>query len=176
MGFLPYIIAGIVFIGAAAGFYGKIHHDGYVEGKGEVKQAWDAANVEAQKKIDAERAKEVALRESQAKEATKRLADEKKRNVILMASLEAHIKASGVAVQCPLPPSLLDFTLAFYISVVVDFSIESCRNPDKDYPCDDKSRKTNRKHVVHLPVDIRLQCVKPQKENKPAQEGPKNHR
>ena len=108
MGFLPYIIAGIVFIGAAAGFYGKIHHDGYVEGKGEVKQAWDAANVEAQKKIDQERAKEVALRESQAKEATKRLADEKKRNVILMASLEAHIKASGVAVQCPLPPSLLN--------------------------------------------------------------------
>ena len=108
MGFLPYIIAGIVFIGAAAGFYGKIHHDGYAQGTAETQSKWDAANVAAQKKIDQERAKEVALRESQAKEATKRLADEKKRNVILMASLEAHIKASGVAVQCPLPPSLLN--------------------------------------------------------------------
>ena len=108
MGFLPYIIAGIVFIGALVGGYVKIHHDGYAQGTAETQSKWDAANVEAQKKIDAERAKEVALRESQAKEATKRLADEKKRNVILMASLEAHIKASGVAVQCPLPPSLLN--------------------------------------------------------------------
>ena len=36
MNFIIYAVVAIALIGAAAGFYGKIHHDGYEEGKNEV--------------------------------------------------------------------------------------------------------------------------------------------
>ena len=108
VGLLAYGLMALAVIGAAAGFYGKIHHDGYVEGKGEVQQAWDSANAAAQKKAEADRLRQDALRQAQEQEATRRLADEKKRSAGLMASLEAHIRASGTAVQCPIPPSLFD--------------------------------------------------------------------
>ena len=49
MNLLLYGLVALAVIGAAAGFYGKIHHDGYVEGKGEVQQAWDKANQDARK-------------------------------------------------------------------------------------------------------------------------------
>lgn len=45
-GILPIIIALIILLGGAAGFYGKIHHDGVVTGKAEVQPKLDACNTQ----------------------------------------------------------------------------------------------------------------------------------
>lgn len=59
MGPLAYIIAGIAFLGALAGLYGKVHHDGYEEGVQEVTAKWQAADkkaadLEAKRQADAD--------------------------------------------------------------------------------------------------------------------------
>lgn len=73
-----------------------------------VRLEWKAANEKAAKEAEAERARQDALRQAQDKEVTRRLTDAKRRNTGLMASLEAHIRASGTAAQCPLSPGLHD--------------------------------------------------------------------
>ena len=57
MNFIIYAVVAIALIGAAAGFYGKIHHDGYEQGSAEVQTKWDAANRKAEGEA---RAKEAA--------------------------------------------------------------------------------------------------------------------
>ena len=47
MGILGYLIAGIAFLGALAGLYGKVHHDGYAEGVQEITAKWQAADKAA---------------------------------------------------------------------------------------------------------------------------------
>lgn len=64
MNFIIYAVVAIALIGAAAGFYGKIHHDGYEQGSAEVQTKWDAANRKAEG-------------EARAKEAADKLAKEK---------------------------------------------------------------------------------------------------
>ena len=56
---LIYIIAGIVFLGALAGLYGKVHHDGYEEGVQEITAKWQAANA-AQRQKEAQQAAKAA--------------------------------------------------------------------------------------------------------------------
>ena len=73
MGFLPYIIAGIVFIGALVGGYVKIHHDGYAQGTAETQSKWDAANR-------AQREKEAA---ASAKAAADLQAERSKKKVVI---------------------------------------------------------------------------------------------
>ena len=57
MNFIIYAVVAIALIGAAAGFYGKIHHDGYEQGQAEKQADWDAANRKAETQA---RAKEAA--------------------------------------------------------------------------------------------------------------------
>ena len=57
MNFIIYAVVAIALIGAAAGFYGKIHHDGYAQGEAETQAKWDAANRKAEGEA---RAKEAA--------------------------------------------------------------------------------------------------------------------
>ena len=59
MGILGYLIAGIAFLGALAGLYGKVHHDGYAEGVQEITAKWQAADkaaadLEAKRQADAD--------------------------------------------------------------------------------------------------------------------------
>lgn len=101
----------LLYAGAAIIILGMLGTAGYKireSGKDEVRVEWQAANAAAQKKADDDRARQDALRQAQDAEATRRLANEKKRSQTLMASLEAHIKASGTAAACPMPPLLLD--------------------------------------------------------------------
>lgn len=77
-------------------------------GADEVRAEWAAANLKAQQAADAERKRVQALQQAQDAAATRRLADAQKRSRSLMASLEAHIRASGSAAQCPIPGSLFD--------------------------------------------------------------------
>ena len=64
MNFIIYAVVAIALIGAAAGFYGKIHHDGYEQGSAEVQTKWDAANRAAELQA---RAKEAADKEAKEK-------------------------------------------------------------------------------------------------------------
>ena len=57
MNLIIYAVVAIALIGAAAGFYGKIHHDGYAQGTAETQAKWDAANRKAEEQS---RAKEAA--------------------------------------------------------------------------------------------------------------------
>jgi Flp pilus assembly protein TadB len=101
---LMYLIAGIAALAMISGLAYKT----YEAGADKVRLEW-AADVAARKaEAEKERARQDALREAQDKEATRRLADEKKRTTGLMASLEAHIRASGAAAKCPVPDSLRD--------------------------------------------------------------------
>lgn len=104
MGLLAYGIMGIMILGMLGGIVYKIRQGG----ADSVRAEWAEANAVAQQKADAERKRQEAVREAQDKEATRRLADAQKRSKTLMASLEAHIKASGTAAKCPVPPVLLD--------------------------------------------------------------------
>jgi len=101
---IAYLIAGVAALAMISGLAYKT----YRAGGDAVRLEWDAANAAAQKKADADRAREDALRAAQDAEATRRLANEKKRSAALWTSLEAHIKASGSAAQCPMPVSLRD--------------------------------------------------------------------
>ena len=108
-GFIP--IGLIAYAGAAIavmGMIGYAYHTVKKAGADEVRAEWAEANAVAQQKADADRKRQEAVREAQDKEATRRLADAQKRSKTLMASLEAHIKASGTAAKCPVPPVLLD--------------------------------------------------------------------
>lgn len=105
---IAYLIAGAVALAALGGLYWKVDHNGYERGSAEIKGQWDAANVAAQQKADADRARQEALRQAQDEEASRRLANEKKRATALWISLEAHIKAAGSAAQCPMPDGLRD--------------------------------------------------------------------
>lgn len=104
MGLLAYGLVALAVLGALAGF---VHYERKAGGD-EVRTEWAAANVAAQKKQDAETARQDALRAAQDAQATRRLADEKKRTAGLMVSLDAHIKASGTAAACPVPSLLVD--------------------------------------------------------------------
>ena len=95
-------------LGTLGGIAYKLDHNGYERGKGEVKQEWDAAVQKGVAAAEAERKRQEAARAAQDKEATRRLSDAQKRSRTLMVSLEAHIKASGAAAQCPVPASLRD--------------------------------------------------------------------
>ena len=65
---LAYIIGGIVFLGAMAGLYYKVHHDGYEQGVGEIKTEWNAANEKARAEEAAKSAAAAkALEEANAK-------------------------------------------------------------------------------------------------------------
>lgn len=62
-GILLYAVAAIALVGAVGGLYYKVNHDGYERGKGEIKQQWDAANLEARQReaeASAKAAKELA--------------------------------------------------------------------------------------------------------------------
>ena len=106
--FLIYGLVALGIIGALGGIGWKIDHNGYVRGSAAVQQEWEASNAKARAAAEADRQRQDALRQARDAEATRRLTDEKKRTRTLMASLEAHIRASGAAATCPVPPSLLD--------------------------------------------------------------------
>ena len=108
MSLIAYGLIALAILGSLGGIAYGLDHRGYERGKGEVKQAWDKANKKATDEAEAERKRQDALRQEQDKKATERLANEKKRTAGLMVSLEAHIKASGVSAQCPLPLVLLN--------------------------------------------------------------------
>lgn len=105
---IAYLIAGAVALAALGGLWWKVDDAGYQRGAGKIKAEWDAANVAAQQKADADRARQEALRQAQDEEASRRLTNEKKRATALWVSLEAHIKAAGSAAQCPMPDGLRD--------------------------------------------------------------------
>ena len=105
---IVYLIAAIAAIGALGGLYWKVDHNGLERGRQEVQVKWDAANAAAQQAAAADKARQDALRQAQDKKATEALSNEKKRTASLWTSLEAHIRAAGTSVQCPMPVSLLD--------------------------------------------------------------------
>lgn len=53
---LAYIVAGIVFLATLAGLYAKVHHDGYEQGRAEIRGQWDAANEKARQEEAARQA------------------------------------------------------------------------------------------------------------------------
>ena len=77
-------------------------------GREEVRLEWAEANAAAQKKAEADRQRQDALRQQQDAETTKRIANEKNRARTLMVSLEAHIKAAGKSADCKLTDGLRD--------------------------------------------------------------------
>ena len=101
---IVYLLAGVAALAMLTGIGYKVRESG----KDSVRVEWQAANVAAQQKAEAERQRQDALRAAQDKEATRRLADARKRSTTLMASLEAHIRAAGPAAQCGIPDSLRD--------------------------------------------------------------------
>ena len=104
MSLIAYGFLALAILGALGGIGYKVRE----AGADSVRVEWAAANAAAQNAAEAERARQDALRVAQDKEATRRLADEKNRSRTLMVSLDAHIKASGSAAQCPMPPVLFD--------------------------------------------------------------------
>jgi len=101
----------LLYAGAAIVILGMLGALGYKvreSGKDAVRVEWQAANAKAAADAEADRQRQDALRQAQDKEATRRLADEKKRTATVMASLEAHIRVAGKSAQCPVPPSLLN--------------------------------------------------------------------
>ena len=107
-GVLAYLIAGVALVGALGGLYWRIDSAAYERGAGKVRQEWDAANAAAQLQAEAERARQDALRATLDKQATGRLANEKKRSGELMASLDAHIRAAGLRPDCRITDELRD--------------------------------------------------------------------
>ena len=103
MNLLLYGFVALAILGALGGIGYKVRE----AGADSVRVEWAEANTAAQKKVEAERMRQDALRAAQDKEATRRLADAKRRSAALLTSLEAHIRASGAAAQCPMPPVLL---------------------------------------------------------------------
>ena len=103
MGILAYLIAGIVLVSALAGLAAYERK----AGGDSVRVEWEESNTAARQKAEAERIRQDALRQAQDKEATRRLANEKKRTGELMVSLEAHIKAAGLRTDCRITPELL---------------------------------------------------------------------
>jgi hypothetical protein len=101
---LAYLIAGIAALGLLAGVGYKVRQTGYES----CKMEWAESDKKIQADVEAEKARLEALRAKQDQQATKRLSDARKQSAALYASLEAHIKASGAAANCPLPSSLLD--------------------------------------------------------------------
>ena len=108
MPLLAYGLIALAILGALGGIGYKLDHNGFERGKGEVQVAWDKANVAAQKLVDEDRARQDALRRAQDVQATRRLANEKKRTAGLVVSLEAHIRAAGQSAQCPMPQPLVE--------------------------------------------------------------------
>lgn len=105
---LIYGIVALGIVGSLAGIAWKLDHNGYERGVAEVQVKWDEANAAAKQAAEADRARQDALRQAKDEEASRRLADEKRRTATLWTSLEAHIKAAGTAAQCPMPDSLRD--------------------------------------------------------------------
>ena len=105
---IVYLIAAAVAITALAGAALTIEHRGAERGRAEVQVKWDADVAARQAEAEADRMRQDAIRAAQDQEATRRLANAKKRTTELTASLEAHIRAAGSAGRCPIPPSLLD--------------------------------------------------------------------
>ena len=62
MNFIIYAVVAIALIGAAAGFYGKIHHDGYEEGKNEVQAQFNKFKEDTAK-LAAEQAEKARLQQ-----------------------------------------------------------------------------------------------------------------
>ena len=102
------LLAAAAVIGALGGLYWKIDHSAYQRGQAEVQVKWDADVAARQKEAEADRARQDALRQAQDKETSRRLTNERKRATTLQASLDAHIRAAGSSVRCPMPPGLLD--------------------------------------------------------------------
>ncbi len=101
---LLYGFLALAILGALGGIGYKVRESG----KDSVRVEWAEANAAAQKKSEEERARQDALRQAQDREATRRLANEKRRASTLMVSLDAHIKAAGKSADCPMPVSLRD--------------------------------------------------------------------
>jgi hypothetical protein len=110
MGILAYGLLALAIIGSAAGFYAKISHDGYERGEAHITELWEAQNAKAREIVLADRKRQEAVRDAADKKQTGRLANEKKRTGELMASLEAHIKATGAFAGCRISPELLNDT------------------------------------------------------------------
>ena len=104
MNLLLYGVIALAILGTLGGIGYKIRE----AGADSVRVEWAEANAAAQKQAEADRQRQDALRQAQDKEATRRLANEKKRSGVLMASLEAHIRVAGRSAQCPIPDSLRD--------------------------------------------------------------------
>lgn len=103
MGLLAYGIIALAVMGMVGTGVYKVKQ----WGGNEVRAEWQEANDKAKEAAEAERARLDALREQQDKQATKRLADEKKRTAAVWTSLEAHIKAAGLRSDCRITPELL---------------------------------------------------------------------
>jgi Flp pilus assembly protein TadB len=103
MNLILYGVIALAILATVSGLAWKVRESG----KESVRLEWAEANAAAQKKAEAERQRQDALRATQDKEATKRLADAKRRNATLLTSLEAHIKVARLPADCKLPPSLL---------------------------------------------------------------------
>jgi len=100
------IIYAVLFL-AVAGVIGAGYKSVKDSGREEIRLEWAESNAAAQQAAEVERKRQDAIREMQDKEATKRLADAKKRSQALLTSLEAHIKVAGLRPDCRLTPELL---------------------------------------------------------------------
>ena len=103
MNLLLYGFVALAILGALGGLGYKVRE----AGADSVRVEWAAANEKAKQEADAERQRQEAVRATQDKQATKRLADARKSNAALFQSLEAHIRVARLPADCKLPPSLL---------------------------------------------------------------------
>lgn len=101
---IAYLLAGVAILAMVSGLAYKT----YEAGADKVRTEWAEATLKAKSEAEAERARQEAVRTTQDREATRRLADARKRNQQLLSSLEAHIRASGTALDCPMPAGVFD--------------------------------------------------------------------
>ena len=106
-GLLAYGLIALAVIGSLAGLYGTVHHSGVNEGRAEITAQWEKQAKKNREIVLADRKRQEGVRQQQDEKQSRRLADEKKRTGVLMASVEAHIKAKGAFANCRLSDGLL---------------------------------------------------------------------
>ena len=112
-GVLAYGLIALAVLGAIASLIAWADRNiettaGIKRGNAETKAEWNAANAAAQQKAEAERSRIDALRATQDKEATRRLANAHKSNAALLTSLEAHIRVARLPADCRISEQLRD--------------------------------------------------------------------
>ena len=108
MSLLMYGVIALAVIGSLSGLYYKVNHDGYERGIAAARQECQVEADKAKAIADADRKRQEAARDAQAKDQSRRLADAQKRTQALQSRLEANIAAAGDSVKCSLTPSLFD--------------------------------------------------------------------